>query len=302
MKTFLASIALPAAVLSVVSPVGAAEESPFSLRIGGGIEYDDNITVDETDVTTNLSDESLVIDGGVAFRTGSEKSVKLEVGYDFYQTLHEDLTAFDIQMHGLYGRLAKTIGGADAALDYRYTNISLGGAGLIEMHSVRPNVGFLVGTKFYALLSYEYQDRDNKLTNARDADQHAGSVGGIVLFGEGRTLNLAYKLVRENAIGPEFDYWGHVGDIGFKTPLMSGDWQPVWRIQYRYTHRDYSNVTPAIAIERKDRRHLARTSLTLPIFDSLSFRAQYEYIDANSNLAAVDYSDHIASGVFTWEM
>jgi len=73
------------AVLSLgcVTIVHAAEDRPFSLSIGAGLEYDSNITVDARDLTTKLGDEALVIEGEADAEFGDPGNVEISGGYDF---------------------------------------------------------------------------------------------------------------------------------------------------------------------------------------------------------------------------
>lgn len=272
----------------------------FSLSIGGGAEYDSNITVDAQDLTTNEGDVAFLVEGDVGYKFGDTDTVEVEVGYDFYQSLHADLTDFDLQIHGLSLSASKEIGGIDVGGTYRFSHILLGGSSFLDIHSFNPTLGTLIGNKVYVIAGYDYQNKDFDTVDARDADQHNFSVMGYYFFGSGRYVNLGYKLVKENADGAEFDYWGHYFDAGFKMPVELGLISPTWRVAYRYYRKDYSNVTPSIAEERLDKRHDIRTSLTFPILDAVELKAQYRYLDAQSNLPSVDYKEHIVTGTATW--
>lgn len=289
------------ASLAMASPSFAQdEESGLSASIGGGFEYDSNITVDAQDLNSNQGDAALLIEGDIGYEFGDVESMKFEVGYDFYQSLYMDLSDFDMQIHGLSLSATKDVNGVDAGANYRFSHIRLDGDSFLDIHSFNPTLGKLFGDKLYVIAGYDYQNKNFETANARDADQHNFSAMGYYFFGSGKYVNFGYKLVREDADGAEFDYWAHYFDAGFKVPVELGATNPTWRTSYRYYRKDYSNVTPSIGEERLDKRHDIRTSLTFPILENLDLEAQYRYIDSTSNLESIDYTQHLISGKAVW--
>jgi len=205
-----------------------------------------------------------------------------------------------LQIHDLSVGAMHRMGPADFALDYTFSHIRLGGDALLNTHSIRPNVGYLVADDVYLLGNYEYMDRNYDTLNDRDADRHSGMIDAYYLLGSGQYLYASYELSRESAVGPEFTYWGNEVTVGVRKDLPLSGYMPEWRAQYRYRNRNYSNITPSIGEERSDKRHYVSTSLIFPLFDHFEFEAGYEFIGANSNLETVDYNEHIVTGTMRW--
>lgn len=280
----------------------AADDKNFDIGIGIGGEYDSNITVDAQDLATDEGDVAALLEADLSFKPIQNGNSSLEIGYDFFQSLHEDLSDFDLQIHGLSLTGATKFGGLDASIGYRFSHILLGGDGFLDIHSVRPGLGGSVGKDVYVRASYEYQWRDYDDLAPRDSRQHNVGVTGYYSFAPKSNVHAGYKLLREKADGAEFTYWGHYFDVGIKAPIAAGDMTLVFRADYRYSVKNFSNLTPSIGEERLDKRHHFRASLEAPLFGNISAKPQYEFINAISNLASVDYQEHIVSVMLNWRM
>ncbi len=280
----------------------AAEDKNFDIGVGIGSEYDSNITVDAQDLTTNEGDVAALLEANLSFKPIHDGNTSLEIGYDFFQSLHDDLSDFDLQIHGLSLSGSTKISGVDASANYRFSHILLGGDPFLDIHSIRPTLGFYVRQDVYVSAAYEYQWRDYDDLAPRDSHQHNIGITGYYFFAPKSNIHAGYKLVREKADGPEFTYWGHYFDAGIKIPIEVGNVTPIFRATYRYSVKDFSNLTPLIGEERLDKRHHFRASLEAPIVGNVSLKPQYEFIDSSSNLASVDYHEHIISVMLNWHM
>ncbi|MAU40403.1 MAG: hypothetical protein CMF31_02165 [Kordiimonas sp.] len=300
-KTLFATAALM--TCGIASPALAADDnSPLTLSLEIGAEYDDNVTVDANDQTSQQGDAIATLDGEIGYRFNLTNDVSLNANYSLSQSWHEDLSNFDMQIHTPSLGLKAKMGGLDLGLNYLYSHTRLDDDSFLDIHSVRPSVGGLVTNKVYVIGAYEYQDKDFAGQTARDAKQHAGSVKAIYILGKGQTINAGYKLVKEDATAAEFDYWGHYFNIGLKTPLPLANIDATFRAKYRYYWRNYTGITPLIGEERSDNRHRLRTSLEVPFANSMTATLHYEFTHAISNLASVDYDSHVVGLRLGWEL
>ncbi len=293
---------LYAMLIGAPSQSAAAEDKNFDIGVGVGGEYDSNITVDAQDLATSEGDVAALLEADLSFKPIQSGDSALEISYDFFQSLHDDLSEFDLQIHGLSLTGSTKIGGVDASANYRFSHILLGGDKFLDIHSIRPTLGLSLSQDVYVNAAYEYQWRDYDDLAPRDSHQHNISITGYYFFAPKSNIHAGYKLVREKADGPEFTYWGHYFDAGIKIPIEVGNVTPIFRATYRYSVKDFSNLTPLIGEERLDKRHHFRASLEAPIVGNVSLKPQYEFIDSSSNLASVDYHEHIISVMLNWHM
>lgn len=298
-----ARILFAASLLTTALAAGAAQaadDQPFSVYLGAGLVSDSNITVDAQDLTSNRGDVALMLEGGASAKLGNADSMQFNLGYDFSQSLHQDLGSFDLQLHTLSAGVQKTVRGYDLGLDYSFSHIRLGGNALLNLHRLSPSVGKLVSSQVYVVGAYEYQKRNFDSLNMRDSNRHAAMVTGYYLMGRSYIYG-KYELARDVATGPEFTYWGNYFTIGFKTPVEVSSRDVTIDGRYQYYDRNYSHITPSIAAERSDKRHDFRLSATVPLVDKFKGKLEYEYINAKSNLPSADYNESIITAMVRWE-
>ena len=290
-------------IANISSHVMAKEKNPLTLSLEVGAEYDNNITVDALDVTSQLGDEAILFDGFIEYDFVNDGETSFTAGYSFSQSLYLDFTEFDLQIHGASLAASTRVKDVDIGISYRYSNISLGREAFLEMHSVQPTFSTLIGTKFLLMGGYEYlkQNFQQPLQLERSADRHSINIKNYFLLGKGKTINIGYKLSRHNAVASELIYWGHTFDLGLKLPVNIIDGAK-FRTRYRYQQKNYSNIDPTLGENRGDKRHSIRASLEVPLIQNFNAKLQYEYTDSNSNLPVLVYNSHLITVKLGWEL
>lgn len=273
--------------LAVAAELGAAfDHEKLSLSVETGFEHDDNISVSSLDRTTGKSDNAFFMDLSTSYMLLEEKGRELELTYDFYQTLHEHIEDFDLQIHTLSALSSWEVDAFDVGLDYSFSKILLGRTSLYKYHSLTPSLGFGWSDNQYVRLSYSYQDKDFASTT-RDARQHGIGVDNYYFFMEGLSyLSFGLRLEDENTLDSELDYDGVYLRLGLSTPLPVSD----LKLQANYEHfwRDYDNVTASISDSRNDEQDLISIDLIKPLRETLSAKLNFEHTNTHSNLASVD--------------
>ncbi len=270
------------------------DELPVSVYVEVGGEYDNNITVDDTDTNSAVGDFRARIRGRIGYDLYDQGDERLTARYSFFQSLHEDLTDFDLQIHGFSLRGKTKWGKVNVGTTYRYDNISLGGNKFQDVHTIRPDIGVLVARRTYLTAFYEYRSQrfDNPLVQERDANRHTLSSRLFFLLGQGRNVTAGYAISRHNAENDAFTYWGHTVNASLKYPLSNDEFASVFRLRYRYRLKDYKAITPSIGEVREDRRHTVRAILEVPFSEKWQAQAEYRFVASDSNLAAVDFTSH----------
>jgi len=284
-------------------PVAAQEEeNPFRFEAEVGVRYDDNITVDQSDNTSRRGDESLLFRASFGLDFLKKKKNKLSARYSFFQSLHDELSDFDLQIHGLSLRAKTKVGKVNVAADYRFNFIRLGNDDFLEIHNIRPNIGLTIAKNTYLTASYEFRDlkfKDVSLLE-RNAQRHSGASKVFFLLGKGKNITLGYKVSRHEAQTDALSYWGHTVDSGLKLPFNVASKRATYRLRYQYRQKDYSGIHALIGAKRADKRHTMRTSVRLPIGKELYAEVEYKYVISNSNLASIDYDNHIVTTNLGW--
>ncbi len=302
-KTTLTILMTTAITIGGISNAIAEEDNPLYLTLEVGAEYDDNITVDAVDITSQKGDSAALFDGSIAYDFVNENDTSFELGYGFSQSLYFDLSEFDLQIHSASLTASSEINDVDFSIAYLYNNISLGSESFLEMHSFQTSFTTLVGTKFLIIGGYEYQEQkfQQPLLLRRDGNRHSVNLKNYFLLGNGRTINVGYKLSRHNTLAAELVYWGHTFDIGFKLPVPVIDGAK-FKTRYRYLQKNYSNIDPTLGEKRRDKRHAFRAGFEVPVTTQFTASLQYEYTDSKSNLIDLNYDNHLISFSVGWEL
>ncbi len=291
-------------VLGIASAAVAAEgddERRWTIFAGAGIQFDDNVTTDEIDATSNQSDKAAVFEASGSFKPRLGQKLGLEVGYDFFQSLYEDLSDFDLQSHNISASVEREIWEIDSGLNYLYARIFLGGDDFLGLHSATPTLGYSVTSRFYVNLRYNYQNKDftSSVNDGRDANTHSGTIDTFIFFLDAKGyLSLGYRAEDENTASDEFDYFGHFLHARLDAPIPLkplARWNPRVTAAYEYSKQDFSNDTASIGRKREDERTTVGFGLSVDLTEHVVARFDYEHIEAISNLSSADFDDNIVT-------
>ncbi|MDG1707340.1 MAG: hypothetical protein P8H03_01190 [Emcibacteraceae bacterium] len=295
------------AACSIATTANAQEENnPISLSASVGYEYDSNLTVDAIDSNSEAGDSAITFDATANYDFVDSDDVGFSAGYNFYQTAHNEYDEFDMAIHGfnLDGRY--TLDRIDLGTTYMFNTIRLGGEAFMNMHTVRPNIGYLMdNNKVYLIGSYEYQkhDFDSVGLQGRDATRHSVGAKSIFLLGGGNTATASYDWTDHNTHDPGYAYTGHTIDFALKLPVEMFDRETIFRTSYKFQSKDYQFASRRYTggETRSDKRHTVSASWQVPIVMGIYGKAEIEYIGSNSNYTAVDYKETISTFSVGWE-
>jgi hypothetical protein len=261
-----------------------------------GMEVDDNVTVPEVDVSSGEADVAGVFELGGNLRVVDSEALGLGVGYDFYQSVYATLTQANLQFHTLSLEASREVREIDVDLDYSFTASSPGGDGFLDVHSVLPSIGSALRSEWYAVLGYNYRDKDFADVGERDAGQHALVLDNYFFLGDGGVrIALNYRLENEDATGPEFDYLANVVGARFQTPISPLELELDLELGDRFAARSYANVTPSIGRRRDDRQHRLDFGLSRRLTDLIVARFDYQHFSSISNLPEADYDTNVVN-------
>ncbi|MFC4348112.1 outer membrane beta-barrel protein [Kordiimonas lipolytica] len=298
----VAQWAVLAGACSLVIAGAAKADSGLELDLEFGAEYNDNVTIDSIDSTSRQGDSLLRISGAIGAQVFEKGDTSFSGRYSFFQSIYQDLSNFDLQIHGLSARLKSKVGKVNVGGSYRYDHIRLDGAAFLDVHSVGPDIGLLVAKKTYLTASYQFRQQTfaDPLRSERNADRHSADAKVYFLLGDGKNITTGYRISRQTAEIDSLSYWGHSFDAGYKHPFKLGSKEATFRLRYQYRQRDYSGFDAAIGDERQDKRHTARVSLEVPLTERLELGAEYKYVSSISNLPVADYTGNSVRASLSW--
>lgn len=267
---------------------------PFTFEATAGVEYDSNISVIELDRATSRDDFAITLDAGVGFETDVAQETELDLSYNFSQSLHFDVTDFDIQTHRATASIDHDFGPVSAGLTYIFAHSLLGGDSFLDFQRLTPALSGFLGRSLYWRAAYEYTDKNFKNRVDRDADVNGFGLSAFVFLDGTKTfVSAGYKLELEDAVAPRFDFDGHNLRLALSHDFILAKREVEFDISWRYEKRDYKSITPSIGEVRDDDRNRFEAGLEVPFLDNFFWRIEYELKDFSSNLPAADFTENL---------
>jgi Flp pilus assembly protein TadD len=291
-----------AAALAVEIP---EEPQPRRWSMSGnlGFLYDDNVTTAEADLSTGLGDGAFAVDVSGSYRLLDSAALSLEAGYDFFQTAYFQLGDFNQQIHSLSLESSREFGEVEAGLGYRFSLSTLGGDLFLDIHEIRPSIGYSVTPWWYSVLTPRVHVKTFHEESSRDAVQGTLGLDNLLFLNGSRSYGIfSVRAETEDAKGDEFDYLGFAMRAGVRHPFSIAEGEYRFEFDYAFRLRDYENITPSIGTERDDRTHTARFRLARNLTRHTEVRLDYEYTDSDSNLPSIDYRQNVVGMSFALDL
>jgi tetratricopeptide (TPR) repeat protein len=273
----------------------------WSLRAGAGFLGDSNVIVDELDLNADQGDIGGSFDIGIDLLVFERGATEVEIGYDFYQSLYEDLEGFNRRIHAPYVALKTGLGGFEPSLAYRFAHTKLGGDGFLDMHTAAFGLGRQLTSWWYGLAAYDLEGLAYEEETGRDATRNAFRVDqSFVSSDELFSAFIGWRIERNDAQDGEFDYRGNTLRAELEVPSPIGRDEARLEFGYEFRARAYDDPTP-ISVDgrgtggedREDRRHSGWVELTLPFVKHLDAVVRFTQIGSISNLPRQDFDESI---------
>lgn len=291
----IAALGIQGAAAQTAEGQAGNGESPgsFDLEVSAGAEYDSNISVEQLESSTGTGDIAGVFDADAEYEHAFTDKTSASVGYAFSQSLHEDLTDFDLQTHHASVGVQREFDPVEVGADYHYVYTRLGGDGFLTYQNLSPYVAGFVSDSLYVRAAYTYVDKGFKNRDDRDANSHGGGADLFWFIDGVRTYVLTgYQYEKEDAVLNRYDYNAHNLKAQLTKRLSAFGRELTGKVGWRFEKRNYTDVTPSIGVNRDDDRHRFQAEVEVPITDRVYSLAEYEYADYASNLPSADYTQH----------
>ncbi len=269
----------------------------FAASAGAGFEWDDDLVVPETLVATGQSDIAGVFDLSLDVFPVLRQNGEFGLGYDFYQSVYQDVTSLNSQTHTVRGGGSLLLGRYRMRSGYGFTHQRLGQSPYLNAHRLGGGVEARLLQRWFADLSlgFEYQD----FADFSDRDALRWSIGfgqRIELFGGRVSTFFAYVPEWQEARAERLDYFAHRFDLRTHVELGRRGSGVFVRAGYAFEGRNYDHVEPLLVDqEREDRIHLARAGLTLPLIWHVEATFDYTFVSSRSNLDFLDYDENVVT-------
>ncbi len=304
-NSFVTLVTLAAAAQFAVQSVSAQNKS-WWLDLEAGVEFDDNVAVEQNDDNSESGDVAAILELDGGYKLVDEKDARVEVGYNFYQSLYQDMNEFNYQSHNPSFMAWIKPGGIKLGFEYSYTHSLLDDSFFLDLHMVSPTISAILSDEFYVTAYYRFYDKNyNSSDDDRDAQTHQTGADVYYYFDRPNKGYFSFGggFTSEDTSGPAFDYDGFLGRAAVQIPVELFEKKGRVKLSYAYQKRDYDNVeslTPITTETRLDDRHTLRLNTELELTTELKVVAEYRHVSRNSNLATSDYQENIGSVGFRY--
>ncbi|ETW95084.1 MAG: hypothetical protein ETSY1_32145 [Candidatus Entotheonella factor] len=288
----------------------------FQLQGNIGLEYDDNVVLEPNDDVLEFGekrDGRTVFSLGVRLMPVRQRDWQLGATYDLFQSVHFNLSDFNVQSHTLglftqhpFGRfsLRGEINYNVTLLDFDYFSDGL---------TLQPSLVFRQTDALFAelLTSLNLTRYDDNIAASEDPDVR-GRDGYVIRVGLRQTMqfnqnkssvSLGYQYEGSRNDGTDWEYDSHNLTLGLYTPLW---WEIILYLDGAYHYRDYLHVnsydqdtlgvlTAADQRERLDNRFVGSVALVRRMGSFLTLSFSYVYTRNRSNLDFFDYRRNVMS-------
>ena len=296
----LASLMAGAAMVPLLSAVAGADSKDWWLDVEGGAEFSDNVALEQSDANSTSSDVAAVLELDAGYKLVDEKDARVEVGYNFYQSIYQDLTAFNWQSHNpsLMGWIKHD--GIKVGLEYSYTNSLLDDSFFLEQHMLSPTISAFVSEDFYVTGYYRFYSKNyNQADNERDADTHQTGADVYYYFDRPNKgyFSFGAGFTSEDTLSDEFDYDGLMARASVQHPIQIFSKKGHVKFSYAYQKRDYDNDAslPGVGTTREDDRHTLKLVTNVEIDDNLKAGVELRRVTRESNLVSSDYEENVGA-------
>lgn len=276
----------------------------WGLNISIGGQYDSNVVLnpDGSPLPQGISDESDW--RGVLYLKGLYNMVKSakgegSIGYSFYQSLHNELTDFNIAQHLLELRGGYPISPSlNLRGTYSYEYVYVGGDDYDSAHSISPSIIISEGKGFSTVIEYRYRD-----SHFMDSDlfvNNSDRTGINNLFGITQSIQVHHSVLARVGYSHDEDstrkdYWDYRGDKGFMGIKLNMPYRVLLDLYGEYYWKEYEGENPASGSKRRDGIQTYSASATKAFTDRYSMTIGQSYTDNDSNLDLYTYKRGITS-------
>jgi hypothetical protein len=271
------------------------------ISLGG--QYDSNVSLNPNDAPlpqgiSRKEDWRAVLNLNGRYDFLSTADADGSIGYNLYQSLHLELSDFNISYH-LLDLSASYIITPSISLKgmYSFEYVFVGGSGYDSAHTISPSIIITEGNRFATIVEYRYRYKnyiDSGLFGANSERTGSNHLAGI-------TQNISYSLINAR-IGYTYDrdltnrnYWDYNGHKGFIGIEFSLPYRILLELYGEYSRKDYDGINPLSDANRADNAYTLSASATKELTDIFSITIGYLYLNNDSNIAFYKYNRAIMS-------
>lgn len=268
----------------------AKEGDLINFSAMAGLQYNDNLTVSDVDLTSGKGDLGFMLDLG-ADASIDLGNVSLDGGYDYSSTRNLSETQFNFETHALNGGISYSFMDIDFGLDAGFYHNRLGGDAFLDITSITPSVATMVGDSIYLRGQYSLMDKSFKTAKERSGTSHSIGASAFLFVLEDGYINVGADLLKDKTNSGDFDYDGYALNGGINVPFLDTEFYA----KGKYESRSYDSAIGDDSKPRDDSRTSFTAGLTTDLFLLLTLKPEFRINKVSSNLDSAAYTEKVFS-------
>lgn len=270
-----------------------------SIRLEAGTEYDSNLSVVELDQYSAQSDWAALLNARLNGRWKANDKLDLKAGYSYLTKTYQDNESFDLAIQQMFADASYNFDVFTLGASYHNADAELAERDFLQLQQTSLYASRLFNNRIFVRAAANYQDKDFPGNAERNA-RNTGVAGDVfVFFQQGNTFVTAgFTREEEEAIQDQFNYdaLSLRASINHKFSV----WGKASKLQLgmRYHDRDYSSAISATDSRRSDNHRIANVEWEIYLTPKITATSKIEKGNYESNFAAADYSETLASVTF----
>jgi Tfp pilus assembly protein PilF len=276
------------------------KEKRWSLSLSLGAQYDSNVILnnEDTPLPEGISDEADyrgIINLGGSYTLVKTDTTNAAIGYSLYQSLHGDLTDFNVMAHSISLGASRDIREnirLKGVYSFDYTFV--GSEAFNQTHNIAPSVLIAEGQGFVTALDYRlslntFEDSDSFPDNSdRTGNTNNIGISQVIPLGKLKS-KLGYSFETATADIADYEYTGHEGFLNLTFGLPQKITSDIHTEGQKKQYDD--------SADREDTTYMLSLSLKRPLTSSTGLNLSVLYMNNDSSVDAYSYTRTV-TGLF----
>lgn len=275
---------------------------PLNLKASLGVEYDDNVTLRPVDEdASDISEEEdvrAVVNLKLTGRTFSDPG-EFGASYNFYQSMHQDLTEYNLQGHTAALYFASDLRPFQPSVQYSYNYYLVDNDEYLEKHTLTPSLNIFTASPHITQVYLQYEKLNYLISfdeDEYDRDADACALGANQYFSimdDKGYVRIGAEYKDSNAEGDDWDC--SASRINLSVYLPTSLPEVNVEVGAEQSYSNFDNEDSFFGETRKDINTSGWIEFIYKLNDNWSMGLNYKHINNNSNIDFYEYRRNITS-------
>ncbi len=275
-----------------------------SIRLEAGTESDSNLSVVELDQYSTQSDWAALLNARLNGSWKASDKLDLKAGYNYLTKTYQDNESFDLAIQQMFADASYNFDVFTLGASVHNADAELADRDFLQLQQTSIYASRLFNKRFFVRAAANYQEKEFPGNSGRNANNTGFAGDMFVFFREGNTFIVAgVTREEEDAKQDQFNYDAFSLRASINHKFQAWGKPSKLQLGMRYHDRDYSAVisdtdNSSNDSRRNDNHRIANIEWEINLTPKITATSKIERGNYESNFAAADYSETLASVTF----